>query len=194
MHRSIAIAAALVLGLAGASLHADDRGTGTTGRPGAPGMRSPAGDGPDMEHGSQPLTATTGVVRNIDRQDGDVTLESQGRQMEIELPPTALGDLQTGDQVAVGIRKVGKAEPGMEPGDTPASTTRGTDRAEMRGVVREVDRDDGEVTVESKGTKYDLTFAPTALRDIQQGDQVAITVHKTGSHGSTQHGDAPPTR
>ena len=182
MHKSIIVAATLALGLVGASLHADDRGTGTTGRPAEPGMRDEARAG---------MPATTGVVRNIDRQGGDVTLESQGRQMELELPATALADLQTGDQVAVGIRKVGKAEPGTQPGDAPASTKRGAERPEMRGVVRDCDRDDGEVTVESNGTKYELKLAPAALRDIQAGDQVAVTIHKSGSGGSTQHGDAP---
>jgi hypothetical protein len=89
--------------------------------------------------------------------------------------------------VAVGIHKVGKAEAG----DAPASTKRGAERPEMRGVVRDCDRDDGEVTVESNGTKYDLKLSPAALHDIQVGDQVAITIHKSGSRGSTQHGDAP---
>ena len=137
-------------------------------------------------------SALTGVVRNIDRQKGEVEVkvESQGRQMDLEFPPTALADLQTGAQVAINIRKTGKAGTGMQHGDAPA--TGKSDRPGLHGVVRNVDADDGQLTIESEGVKYDVTLTPTAVRDIQEGDQVALTIQK--SRGSTQHGDAPAKR
>ena len=194
MHRSTIIAAALAVGLVGASLHAEDRGTGTMGRPGETGtMERDRPQRDDARTGTTTASsALTGVVRNIDRQDGEVTVESQGRQMELELPPTALGDLQTGDQVAINIRRTGKAGTGMQHGDAPA--TGKADRPGMHGVVRNVDADDGQLTIESQGTKYDVTLTPAAVRDIQEGDQVALTIQKSGSRGSTQHGDAPAKR
>ena len=58
---------------------------------------------------------------------------------------------------------------------------------------RAIDADDGQLTIESQGTKYDVTLTPTAVRDIQEGDQVALTIQKS-TRGSTQHGDAPAKR
>ena len=101
----------------------------------------------------------------------------------------SLAVIQEELRLGVVVARSPQAIGGAEAGDAPASTKRGADRPEMRGIVRDCDRDDGEVTIESNGTKYDLKLAPAALRAIQVGDQVAVTIHKSGARGSTQYGD-----
>ena len=60
--------------------------------------------------------------------------------------------------------------------------------------MRNVDANDGQLTIDAQGTKYDVDLTPTAVRDIKEGDQVALTIQKSGTRGGAQHGDAPATR
>jgi Cu/Ag efflux protein CusF len=175
MYRSTIVAASLAVGLATASLHADDRGTGTMKRDAAAGHLQ-------------------GVVRDVDRQDGKVTIESHGDRLTLQVPASAVRDLRMGDRVALGIRRIGGGgHPGTQHGDAPASA-RPAESPEMQGTVGDLDRDAGEVTIESRGTKHELRMPPAALRDIREGDRVAVVIQKTGYGDSTQYGDAPAER
>lgn len=85
--------------------------------------------------GSAGTTEIHGVVKEIDDDRNEVTIESQGRQMELELSESALSGLSKGDNVVltIGIREASGTQHGDAPsgesktgaGATPGSSSRG---------------------------------------------------------------------
>ncbi len=60
----------------------------------------------------------TGTVKNIDKNAGTVSIEAEGKQLDLHFPQTALQDLSKGDRVSVqlAIRKSESATSGARPG------------------------------------------------------------------------------
>jgi hypothetical protein len=82
---------AIVPLFAGVMAFADDR----------PGERGSAAGMAGKMAGYHGQHSMTGRITSIDHQDGRVSIESQGKQMELHFPPSALQGFNKGDEVTV---------------------------------------------------------------------------------------------
>jgi hypothetical protein len=101
---------------------------------------------------------------------------------------TGIASLTLGTGLAFADDMRGTAERAME---RAGGAVKGAGE-EMRGTVKSIDRTDGQVRIESGGQEYDLEVPPSSLTNIEQGDQVTVTIRETSPR--TQHGDAPSER
>jgi hypothetical protein len=135
----LACAGALI---ASGALAADERGGGaypgasqhgTTGSQGAAGAAQERATG--AMAGMRGMHEMTGTVTQIDKDEGSLSLESQGKEMELHFPPTALQNIDKGDQVTVqlAIRPRGTGTTGSERGTTGGGGPTGGESGGTRG-------------------------------------------------------------
>jgi len=72
-----------------------------------------------------------GVVKRIDKTDGDVSVDADGRELRLHFPPGALRDIREGDRVTVSlaIREAQRPSSGTPGGRSGAATSPGTSAA-----------------------------------------------------------------
>jgi hypothetical protein len=91
------------------------------------------------------------------------------------------------DMPGAGYR--GPAEtPGIYSGTagTAAGRVMGTGEHTMTGRITDIDKDEGQVSVESQGKEMKLHFPKSALENLSQGDQVTVelAIRPAGGAGS----------
>jgi len=76
--------------------------------------------------GSAGTTEIHGVVKDLHKDRNEVTIDSQGRQMELKLPESAMSGLEKGDHVVltIGIREAGGTHGGTRHGDAPSGESK----------------------------------------------------------------------
>jgi hypothetical protein len=114
-----AVAAGLLMAASLALADDMERSTGSPQRPAYTGQREMGTGqtgGKVAEHAVRPMGEhqMTGTVTKIDKSDGDVTVDAQGRELELHFPPSALTNIDKGDQVTVtlAIREAGASRTG----------------------------------------------------------------------------------
>jgi hypothetical protein len=128
--------AGLVVCLAGAA-SADDR-YGSSGEHGTPGATSGTAAG-SSSAGFMGQHMMTGTVKDVDKDDGKVSIEAEGKNLELHFPQTALQNLNKGDRVTVqlAIRKA-TGGTGSTTSGAPSGAGAGTSgsRGETGGGMR----------------------------------------------------------
>ncbi len=74
-------------------------------------------------------------MTDVDKGTGKLSMESQGKEMDLHLPPAALEDIDRGDEVTVqlAIRGKGPGSRGRGPGNSGSRGSEGTERSGSRG-------------------------------------------------------------
>jgi hypothetical protein len=121
---------------------------------------------------------TTGKVKELDHTNGRLTLATTTGTLALHFPPADVHDLAKGDRIRVTL-----AFAPAQAGNAAAAEGKSEEHAEaakeegdhwMTGTVTKVDSANGTVHVKTAEAPLKLRFQPDAVRNLKDGDQIAV--------------------
>lgn len=126
----------------------------------------------------------TGEVTEVKQEDGMVSLKAQETDLRLHFPPEAISDLKQGDRITVHLAFAPAGQQGTRAFDVPeGESLKG--RHDMTGKVSDIDRDKGMFSFESHGQQLRLQFPPDQVRNLQDDQEITLTLgyKKAGGQG-----------
>jgi len=132
----------------------------------------------------------TGKVTAIDRDTGMVTLATAGDTLNLHFPKDSLQNVNTGDRLTVeaayalpdAAQPTGTRPQHKAAGDQPLHGDHW-----MTGTVTSVNTSTGLMTVKTDEGPLSVPFATSSLRDVKEGDKVALELGFLPAGHHTRH-------